>query len=437
MTADRPSRRQFLTTSTGLLASSSFAAPFLALNTSARAATKNDRPQVAAIGVGWQPFRTARGTRIAKHASKYGDLVAICDVDRRAAEHAQKTITDGKAKIYEDYRDVLARDDVDAVIIGTPDHWHAKIAIEAVHAGKDVYCEKPLTLTIDEGKQICRAVEKTQRVFQVGTQQRTEFGDRFLKAVAMVREGRIGKVRRVRVGIGPGMIGGPFQVSEPPPELNWDLWLGQAPKVPYIKERCHWTFRWWYEYSGGKMTDWGAHHIDIAQWAIGMENSGPVSVEGIATHPTIKNGFNTATAYDITCRFPNGVELNITHWKDKGINFEGDKGEFFVCRKGWSGKPTKDLKNNPLPEEAIRKLTRGQRTGQHMRNFFDCLKTRQTPISDVFTHHRAVTTCHLANIGIRLGRKITWDPKTQQIVGDSEAGAMLKREPRKGFEIEV
>ncbi len=437
MTSPQQSRRAFLGTSTRLAASSAFAAPMLALNQAARGEAKNDRPQVAAIGVGWTPERTARGTRIAKHATKFADVVAVCDVDRRAAEHGKEAITEGKAKVYENYQDVLARDDIDAVIIGTPDHWHTKIAIEAMKSGRDVYCEKPLTLTIDEGKLICKVVRETKRVFQVGTQQRTEFGGNFLTAVALAREGRAGKIQRVTVAIGPGMIGGPFKVSEPPPELNWNLWLGQAPKVPYIKERCHRMFRWWYEYSGGKITDWGAHHVDIAQWGIGMENSGPVSVEGIATLPRIPNGYNTATAYDIIIRYPNGVEMNITHWGEKGVTFIGDKDQFYVCRKGMSGKPTKEIKKNPLPEGAIEKLTRGQRIGSHMRNFFDCVKTRETPISDVFTHHRSLTTCHLANLCLRLGRKLTWDPEKEQIVGDDVANAMLKRRQREGFEIKA
>ncbi len=165
------------------------------------------------------------------------------------------------------------------MIIGTPDHWHTKICIDAMHAGKDVYCEKPLTLTIDEGKKLGQVAKETKRVVQVGTQQRSDHNRVFLLAVAMVRDGRIGKIRKVTASIGGGPSGGPFPATDPPAELNWDMWLGQAPKVAYRQHRCHDDFRWWYEYSGGKLTDWGAHHVDIGQWAIGMENSGPDSIE--------------------------------------------------------------------------------------------------------------------------------------------------------------
>ena len=399
--------------------------------------SKNDRPRVGAIGVGWTPERTGRGTTIARHAKAFGDIVAVCDVDRTAVEHARETLTAGKAKIYENYRDVLERDDIDAVLIGTPDHWHSKIAIEAMKAGKDIYCEKPLTLTIDEGKRICRVARETRRVFQVGTQQRSEYRGKFLTAVAMVRDGRIGKVRRVFANIGAGPAGGPFPVTKPPAGLNWEAWLGQAPLVGYSKERCHRLFRWWYEYSGGKMTDWGAHHVDIAQWAIGMENSGPTSIEGTGTIPNVKNGYNTATVFRVTCRYENGVELVIRHDGENGIEFEGEDGKFFVGRSKLIGKPVDALETNPLPPDAITSLYNGMKPGNHMGNFFACLRTRRTPISDVFTHHRSITTCHLANICLRLGRKLTWDPIRERIVGDDEADAWQKREQRQGYEISV
>jgi len=406
----------------------------------------NDRPRVGAIGTGWRPDikRVGQGTGIARTATRFADVVAICDVDRVAAEYARQLVTDNRADLYGDYHDVLSRDDIDAVLIGTPDHWHAKIAIEAMRAGKDVYCEKPLTLTIDEGKQICRVVQETGRVFQVGTQQRSENQNRFLTAVALVQHGRIGKVRRVTVSIGPGKTGGPFQATSPPAHLNWDFWLGPAPKVPYIQERCHWTFRWWYEYSGGKLTDWGAHHVDIAQWAIGMQHTGPTTVEGTATfqqkledgRPTRDDTYSTAVEFDVHCQFFSGVEIVINSGAN-GILFEGDQGHFFVNRGKFVGKPVEDLANNPLPEDAIRKLYNGKKPGSHMGNFFECIRTREQPISDVFTHHRSISTCHLANISLRLGRKLTWDPEKEQIAGDDQANSWLARESRKAYAIEV
>ena len=219
-----------------------------------------------------------------------------------------------------------------------------------------------------------------------------------------------------------------------PAELNWDMWLGQAPLVDYTEKRCHYEFRWWYEYSGGKMTDWGAHHVDIAQWGIGAEHTGPVSIEGTATHPDVENGYNTATEFLVNCKYQDGTELIIRHDTENGILFEGDQGRIFVSRGSLKGKPVEDLADNPLPEDAIEKLY-GAKPTSHMANFFDCVKSRKQPISDVFTHHRSVSTCHLANIAIRLGRKIQWDPDSEQIVGDSEAQSWQSRPQRKGYEI--
>ena len=210
------------------------------------------------------------------------------------------------------------------------------------------------------------------------------------------------------------------------------MWLGQAPEVDYTEKRCHYEFRWWYEYSGGKMTDWGAHHVDIATWGIGADNTGPVSVEGTSVHPNIPNGYNTATEFNITCKYAAGPEIVIRHDTENGITFEGEKGSFFVGRGALRGEPVEDLLDNPLPADAIEKLYGGKPTS-HMTNFFDCVKSRKQPISDVFTHHRAMTTCHLANIAIRLGRKINWDPVAEQIVGDSEALGWQSRRATQGL----
>jgi predicted dehydrogenase len=432
----RPNRRRFLQTSAAAIAAGSLT-PYFSWSSRPLAygfQAKNDRLRIGQIGCGGQ------GNYITGRAKQFGDVLAVCDVDSQRADEAKAKLGEGKADAYGDYRRILERKDIDVVTIATPDHWHSKIAIEALRAGKDVYCEKPLTLTIEEGKQICRAVQETQRVFQVGTQQRSEDGNRFLTAVALCHHGRLGKVQRVTCAIGGGPKGGPFQEEDPPAHLNWDFWLGQAPKVPYIKERCHYQFRWWYEYSGGKMTDWGAHHVDIAHWAIGALDTGPKSIEGTATHPNIPNGYNTATAFRVVCQFETGVELIIcdsTPEFDNGVLIEGDAGRIFVNRGRLTGKPVEDLKENPLPEDAIPKLYKGKQPGHHMRNFFECVRSREEPISDVFSHHRILTTCHLANICIRLGRKLSWDPAKEQIVGDEEANSWQRREQRSPFQIEA
>ena len=229
----------------------------------------DDKPRAAVerVGVGAIGLRY-QGTVITEKAQQYGDIVAVCDVDKNVREQARASFG-STPRIFEDYQDLLTRPDVDVVLIGAPDHWHTKMILDAVRAGKDVYCEKPLTLTIDEGKVLRNVVGGTDRVVQVGSWQRSD--SRFRLAAEMVRSGRIGKLQKVEVVLGKNVTGGPFKHVPVPNNLNWNLWQGQTPDVPYIQERCHYTFRWWYEYSGGQMTDWGAHHIDIARCAIDAE----------------------------------------------------------------------------------------------------------------------------------------------------------------------
>jgi predicted dehydrogenase len=381
-----------------------------------------------------------QGSVIANKARAHGDIVAICDVDRNVREQARVSFGSTPV-IYEDYRDLLARPDVDVVTIGTPDHWHAKMLIDACRAGKDVYCEKPLTLTVDEGKIIRRVVTETGRIVQVGSWQRSDH--RFRLAVEMVRQGRIGRLKRVEVVLNKNVIGGPFAVSSPPPTLNWDLWQGQTPSVPYTHERCHYTFRWWYEYSGGQMTDWGAHHIDIAQWAIGED---PVEVDAKAKMPDTKNGYNVAVDFSATYRYPSGVELTVGDTGRNGITFVGTAGRIFVNRGTLSGKPVDELARRPLPRESFtlyefENLERPPRSSKldsivnHMGNFFDCIRSRRRPLSDVESQHRSVTTCHIGNISMQLGRPLRWDRKAEAFLDDPEADSRLRRPQRAGFEI--
>ncbi|MGE3819840.1 MAG: Gfo/Idh/MocA family protein [Isosphaeraceae bacterium] len=406
---------------------------------------KNDRPRLGLIGCG------GMGSGDARSASRFGDVVAVCDVDQSHADRAKadRNIGKGKADAFEDYRKLLDRQDVDAVIIGTPDHWHSKILIDAMKAGKDAYCEKPLTLTIAEGKAIGEVAKSTGRVVQVGTQQRSDHNRVFLLAVALVRAGRIGKVRKVTAAIGGGPAGGPFPKTTPPAGLNWEMWLGQAPKVDYITQRCHADFRWWYEYSGGKLTDWGAHHVDIGQWAIGMDASGPNTIEVVKRelpvdfkdgYPLADDRYNTPTAFLVKATFANGVVMEIRDDTENGVTFEGSNGRIFVTRDriDLSGGSVDGLYKNPVPDSLLVELRKGKKVDGHMANFFECLADRSTPVSDVWSHHRALTTCHLANIAIRLGgRKLTWDPATEQIVGDDEANAWQSRPQRTGYEVKA
>jgi len=417
----------------------------------------NDRPVFATIGLRNQ------GRAITKKSFKFADFAALADVDANVlgknVEETEKK-QGKKPDAYSDYRKVLDRKDIDAVMIATPDHWHTKIAVEAMRAGKDVYCEKPLTLTIDEGKLIEKVVKETGRVFQVGTMQRTESGHRFLKAVALVNDGRIGTVKKVTCGIN-GMKASPEIPEVAVPEgLDWETWLGPAPNVAYrallemrkgygggvpLYSNCHYAFRNWHEYSGGKLTDWGAHHVDIACWAIGASETGPskitpveftLPVEYKDGHPVVADQYNAATKFKIQADMPNNVEMIITSEGDNGILFEGTKGRFFVNRGKITGKPVEDLKDNPLPDGALEEVYGGKISENHTANFIEGINARKQPISDVWTHNRMLEICHLSNIAMRLDRELQWDPEKREIVGDREANSFLSRENRKGYEIE-
>lgn len=452
----RVARRSFLVRSTLAYASTSVAYnQWIAEPNQLIASEKNDRPLVALIGAGWQPDkrRRGRGLEIGKQALAHADLVAICEVDSVAGRFARQSLTQNRCELLTDYRKIIDRDDIDAVLIATPDHWHAKIAIEAMRSGKDVYCEKPASLTIDEGKQMRRVVEQTGRVMQIGTQQRSDYESRFLTAIAMVRDGRLGKLKRIRIGLGPGWKGGPFDTSPPPPTLDWNQWLGPAPMADYLPERTHRTFRWWYEYAGGQLADWGAHHVDIAQWAIGHDDHGPISVTATGElNQPLENGmpiradmYNTPVGFSVRCLFPANpsvvpsqgetIEMLIDDGRN-GIIFEGDRGRFFVNRATLEGTLVDELTDRPLPVDAIETLTGLSERVSHMHNFFDCMKSRHRPVAAIASHHRTISTCHLANLAIRLGRELKWDASNERFVGDDMADSMLSRRSRPGFNIQ-
>ncbi len=422
----------------------------------------NARPRVAAVGTGSRWAQEATGLNrsygSAKDFRRYGDYVAVCDADANRVELAQALVkgwTKNKPDGFADYRKVLDRDDIDIVHISTPDHWHAKILIEAMLAGKDVYCEKPMTLTIQEGQQVCEVARKTGRIVQVGTQQRSNMN--FIKAIALVQNGRLGELKKATCSIGGGPKSPELAKVEVPAGLDWNLWQGPVAEAPYIAKpgarnetkswsRCHYEFRWWYEYSGGKLTDWGAHHVDCATWALGKGDTGPISIEPLVSehpmafkdgYPTKDNQYNTATKFQIKCLYADGVQLEIKSDGRNGILLEGTKGRIFVNRGSCTGRAVEELKGNPLPATALEKAYKGIQPTNHFQNFFDSATSRTEPISDVFSHHRALTTCHLAAIAARLNQKLQWDPKAEQVVGNDRAQSFVSRDRRKGFEIEA
>ena len=280
----------------------------------------------------------------------------------------------------------------------------------------------------------------------IGTQQRSDRG-LFLRAVNMVQKGLLGDIKTITVGINGGDVGGPFKKEAPPEGLDWDMWLGQAPKVEYIKERCHYQFRWWYEYSGGKFTDWGAHHIDIASWAIGadQEGKGPIEFDGTdAKHPvefkdgfpTVDDRYNTANDYAVKCKFASGTEMIVTSRGDNGILFEGSKGRLFVNRGKITGTAIDEKwDDGKFGDEDLVKLYKGKPFEGHKNNFFRCIAEGGLPVSDVYSHVQTMNTCHLSAIAARMGKVIKWDPKEEKIVGDELAAKLFAREQRKGFEI--
>ena len=426
-------RREFLR-NISITTGAAVATPYFWSSSHAQEESKNDRLNVGSIGTSIyytdKDKQPGRGTEIGHQAGKLGNMLAVADVDLRHARFFAQRY-DGHCDIYQDYRRLLDRKDINVVTIGTPDHWHTKIAVDAMLAGKDVYCEKPLTLTIDEGKQICKVAEDTGRVFQVGTQQRSEYDAMFLKAVVLARSGRLGGNLHALSSVGEGVQGGPFENREPPGELDWDLWQGQAPAVPYCKERCHFNFRWWLEYSGGQVTDWGVHHTDIAAWALGVDNSGPYEIEGKGDYPRIENGYNTAATFDCTMKFEGDKSIRLYSGTNELI-ISGDRGRIRVNRGGLTGKPIEELTENDEDwmQDEILKLCHGKQPGDHMRNFFECVKDRGKPISDVWSHHRSVSMCHLANIAMRLEHKLSWDPVKEEFINDHEASAMLSRTQR-------
>lgn len=436
-------RREFIKKTTAAAAAASFV-PYI--HTSANAATTlsaNDKFTIGCIGLGGMGTGDAHG-----HAN-FGDIVAVCDVDTNHADRAKNDarIGKGKADSYTDYRKLLDRKDINVVSIVTPDHWHTKIAIEALQAGKHVFCQKPLTLTLQENLAIRAACKANPNlVFFIGTQQRSD-RNLFMRAVNMVRKGLLGDIKRIVCGINGSPTGGPFQKENPPTNLNWDMWLGQAPKVDYIRQRCHNDFRWWYEYSGGKFTDWGAHHIDIALWATGMTNhgTGPVEVDGTdSSHPVefkdgnplVDNSFNTSHDFEVIHRFENKMEIVVTSRTDNGVLIEGTKGRIFVNREKITGKPIEEQWDKDKYTDAdLRDLYNSKPYEGHKENFFRCVREGGLPVSDVYSHLQTMNMCHLSAIAARLKRTIRWNPKTEKIEGDAQAAAMQIREQRAGYEI--
>jgi predicted dehydrogenase len=377
----------------------------------------NEKIRIGFIGVGGQGNANLGG--LMKHA------VAVCDVDavHLADTKGKVEKANGKCEAYSDYRKLLANKDIDAVLIATPDHWHTLVSLDAMLAGKDVYCEKPLTLAIAEGQLLVKAARKQKRILQTGSQQRSEFDGKFRLACELVRSGRLGKIKTVKVGI-PGVNYHERPNDSGPPDLDFDFWLGPAPKVEYNKNHVHYNFRFFWDYSGGQMTNFGAHDLDIAQWGLDMDNSGPVEISGKGTFNKDKL-YEVTESCEVTYKYANGVTVllgqNAKGIKG-GVTFEGEKGTLHVDRGSLTSDPG-DIVKEPLGNNDVHLYP----SNNHHTNWLDCIKSRKLPICDGEIGHRSATVCHLGNLSIRLGRTLKWDPAKEEIVEDAEAAKMLSR----------
>jgi hypothetical protein len=368
-------------------------------------------------------------------------IVAVCDVDKAHRDRAQKIVNETYESTgcatYNEFEEILARDDLDTVSLAMPDHWHSIPAIAAAKRGLDIYAEKPLSLTISEGRAMVDAVERYGVVWQTGSWQRSQ--SHFRKASELVRNGRIGEIHTVKVGLPTGR---PF--TEPTPEMpipagfDYDRWLGPAPDAPYNPNRCHWNFRWILDYSGGQLTDWAAHHCDIANWGMGTEATGPMFIQGSGNFP--KEGlWNAATDYKIYCTYgagvsvaaPNGFMMIVSNQFDMGTRFEGTDGWIYV-RRGHTLEASDPaiLESEIGPDE-----THLYQSTNHAKNFFDCVRSREQTVTPIQAAHAAINIAHLGNISMQLERRVHWDPAAERFVNDPEADRKLSRAMRGNWHV--
>ena len=403
----------------------------------------NDRIRLALVGCGGM----GRGDLRDMLRAGKTDAVALCDVDDSQVDRAQKDVVSEfgqKAELLtRDFRHVLDRDDVDAVIVATPDHWHALPTVEACKAGKDVYVEKPLAITVWEGRQMVDAARKYERVVQMGTQQRS--GVQYLEAKEYLESGKLGRVRLVRCWAYLDWKGEtPHQPDGPAPDgVDYDMWLGPAPERPFNRNRFHFNFRWYWDYSGGLMTDWGAHMIDIANWYMGIKSpTSAMSVGGKFAYP--QDAMQTPDTQQVLYEFPDfsmiwehalGVGRGPAD-REHGVLLHGENGILIVDRHGWEvlpetdriGKPAREYRSAAVPHQAYRP-DREDMHLDHVQNFLQCMRTRERPRSDVEISHDSMIGCHLGNAAVRTGRRVYWDVENERVVDDPEAEAIMYRRP--------
>ena len=421
------SRRRFLA-ATGVAAAFPTIIPASALGRGGQPAPSE---RITIGSVGWGSM--GPGNTDSFMSNKDCQVVAICDLDKNrlqgALDHINAHYGNKDCKPYHDYREVFARSDIDAVMLAVPDHWHALLATAAANAKKDIYGEKPLARTIAEQQAIVHAVQKNKRIWQTGSWQRSQ-GGQFRKAAEIVRSGLIGKIKRVEVGL-PAGHGDPKVLqehgspSEPPPELDYDFWIGPSTLVPYVEARVHYNWRWNYNTGGGQLLDWIGHHCDIAHWGMDMDNGGPSEVEAHGERPPEDAVWNTYTKYRATLKYPNDIEMTIAGGHGdirsgaKWIGTDGwvwvDRGKYDASNVDWFAMPEDQLKVKLYHSE------------EHRRNFLDCVKSRKPTITPAETAHHSAIPGHLTLISMLVGRKIKWDAASEKILDDAEATKLLSR----------
>ena len=441
------SRRKFLQESISLSAAASTAllsaSPLVARTaaSNSRVLGANDRVRVALIGCGGM----GRGDLKDFLRVKNVECVALSDVDDEQSDKALKATEEQVSRrpaVTRDFRKVLDQKDIDAVIVATPDHWHALPTIMACQAGKDVYVEKPLSVSIAEGRIMVETARKNDRVVQMGTQQRS--APHYTEAVDYVKSGKLGKVRLVRAWAYLDWKGETPKVpdSDPPASVDYDMWLGPARKRPFNKNRFHFTFRWYWDYSGGLMTDWGAHMIDIANWAMGIKAPGSaVSIGGKFGYPD--DAMETPDTQQVLWAYPDfsmiwehalGVGRG-PEAREHGVAFHGNDAVLVVDRGGWEVYPETDKIDKKIREfrsSGVPRQSAGDKDYHllHVQNFIDCMRSRKRPNSDVEIGHNSMIACHLGNIAQRLGRQVKWDVDKEKMINDPEAQTYVSREYR-------
>jgi len=423
-------RRDFLKKTTSAAAAIGFPyiVPASALGADGSIAPSN-RITVGCIGTGGKGTGDMNGFLRKPQAH----VIAVCDVETRnrnkARDIVNKKYGNRDCTAYNDFRKIIERDDIDAVSIATPDHWHAIPAIMAARAGKDIHCQKPLAHNIAEGRAICNTVKKHQVVWLTGSQQRSQ--KKFRRACELVRNNRIGKVHTVEVGLPTRWQQTcPPQPVQPIPEgFDYDLWLGPAPSAPYTKKRCMpLGWRWIYDYASGLITDWGAHHLDIAQWGMDTERTGPVEIQSEDVVFGTGGLWNTANRYRVTCKYQQGFTLIVadTDKLRQGIRFIGTDGWLHVSRSGGLNANPKSILESQIAPNEIHLY----KSDDHIQNFIDCIHSRSETVAPVEVAHRSIAIGHLGTIAMKTGRKLSWDPKAEHFTNNDQANRLLWRPMR-------